>query len=146
MPRCPKEAKRLCMQLKTILVKVYKYLGNLNQHGGAQGVLRKTLEATGERELSYCCSTIGNTLYASANLCRNILAIIRCRRKRALSWTDFSSPAKCYKTSSRQYDWKAFRKHIHQLYEAKKHLTLSNFFLLAFPKATMFAKVLTGEC
>ena len=55
--------------------------------------------------------------------------IIRLRRERAVSGTDFSSPAKHYKMSRRQvvvddFDQEAIRRRIYQVYEAKEHLTL----------------------
>ena len=92
------KGKRLCAQLKTVLLKVYDYSVKLQQCVGTRGVLRSTLEATGEQIL-YCCS-VTEFIYASAN---NVgiseSTTNRLRREHAVSGTDFSSPAKRYKMS-----------------------------------------------
>ena len=58
--KMPKD-KRLCAQLKTVLLKIFEYFSKLEQRGVAQGAPRRTAEATGERT-SYCFSVRENAL------------------------------------------------------------------------------------
>ena len=97
---------------------MYDYFDNLEQHGGDRGALYRTSEPTGELTI---------LLSAGRNFYRlDILyvgysgkTIKRVRRECAASGTDFSSPAKHYKSSRQQilvddFDREAIRRRIYQ--------------------------------
>ena len=123
------KGKRICAQLKTVLLKVYDYFSMLEQRGGARGALRRTSEATGEQTL-YCFSERRCLTLQHNNIGISESTLVRLRRERTVSGADFSSPAKWYKMSRRRivvddFDREAIQRCIYQVYEDKEHLTLS---------------------
>ena len=128
---------------------MHDHFNNLKQRGSGRGALYRTLEATTGELTSYCCALVGTFTPSTYYVGYSDKTIRRVRREHAANGMDFSSLAKCYKSSRQQivvddFDREAVRGHIYQLYEAKENLTLSK--LLARKYFLSFWTVKKADC